>query len=228
MALRAALFDVDGTLIDSNESHARAWQRALRDFGIDVSLAAVRQQMGNGGERVVRALCTPGQAHALGKDLVQRHAEIFTRDYLDSVRPFPGVVELFERLRADGVRIALACSARKWERDRYIARLGIGHLLDAATTGRSAKHTKPQPDVFRAALARLGGVARDEAVVVGDSPYDAEAARRGGMQAIGVLTGGFPKQRLWEAGARMVFRDIEDLLESYEASPFAEARQLVA
>ena len=161
-------------------------------------------------------------------ELVQRHADIFARDYLDSVRPFPGVAELFERLRADGVRIALASSARKWERDRYIARLGVGHLLDAATTGRSAKHTKPQPDVFRAALARLGGVARDEAVVVGDSPYDAQAARRGGMQAIGVLTGGFPKQRLWEAGARMVFRDIEDLLESYEASPFAEARQLVA
>ena len=222
--IRAALFDVDGTLLDSNELHVRAWRRAFAEFDIRVPMQALREQMGNGGDRLVAALCPPEQAERIAKKLIQRHVDIFARDYLHRVRPFPGVRELFERLHADGVRVVLASSAQEWERDRHIEILGVGHLLDSATSGEAIAHTKPCPDVFRAALDGLGDVSPREAVAAGDSPYDAIAARRAGMQAIGVLTGSFDKECLWKAGARMVFRDFEDLLESYAASPFGMAR----
>ena len=213
--VRAALFDVDGTLLDSNELHVQAWQQALRDYGIEVPREALRQQMGNGGDQLVLAVCGPQRARKLSKKLIERHVEVFARDYIDQVRPFPGVRELFERLRADGVQVALASSAQKWERDRHIELLGIGHLLDGATTGEAIDHAKPCPDVFQTALRSLVNVAPREAVVVGDSPYDALAARSAGMQAIGVLSGGFSARILRAAGARPVLRDLQDLLRGY-------------
>lgn len=197
--VHAALFDVDGTLLDSNELHVKAWRRAFAAFDIHVSLQALRAQMGNSEDDLVAALLPPGAARGLGRKLVQRHVDIFARDYLPRVRPFPGVRALFERLHADGVRIVLASRAREWERDRQIGILGVRDLIDAATS--------------------LDKVSPREAVMVGDSPYDARAARRAGMQAIGVLTGGFEKQALWDAGARFVYRDIMDLCDAYQSSP---------
>jgi HAD superfamily hydrolase (TIGR01509 family) len=218
--IRAALFDVDGTLLDSNDLHIKAWQRAFEDLGIAVPLEALADQMGNGGERLVKALCTPEQSRKCAKALIERHVEIFNRDYLKRVRPFPTVRPLFERLREDGIRIALASSARTEERDKHVEMLGIGDLLDAATDGEMLDESKPCPDVFEAALARLGGIAPATAVVIGDSPYDMEAARRGGMQAIGVESGSFAPPRLLEAGASRVFRDVGDLLERYGETGF--------
>ena len=194
-AIRAALFDVDGTLLDSNELHVKAWRRAFADFDIPVSLRALREQMGNRGDRLAAALCPPGAADELARKLVQRHSDIFARDYLHRVRPFPGVRRLFNRLRADGVRVVLA-SSQEWERDRHIGILGVRGLVEED------------------ALA-----APRDTIAVGDSPYDALAARQAGMQAIGVLTGSFDKRTLWDAGARYVYRDIADLLERYESSP---------
>jgi HAD superfamily hydrolase (TIGR01509 family) len=218
--VRAAIFDVDGTLLDSNELHVQAWWRAFHDFGIEVALPALRDQMGNGGDRLVATLCSADQAAELSDSLIERHVEIFARDYLHKLRPFPGVRELFERLQGDGVRIALASSAQEWERDRHIEILGIADLLDTCTSGEAAEHTKPAPDIFRAALAGIPGAAAHEAVVLGDSPYDAIAARRAGMQALGLLSGGFSKRQLWDAGAKVVFRDVADLLGVYNATPF--------
>jgi beta-phosphoglucomutase-like phosphatase (HAD superfamily) len=88
--IRAALFDVDGTLLDSNEAHVEAWRRAFLDFGMEVSVTALREQMGNGGDRVLRALCSPQQVREFSKALIQRHVEIYNRDYLPMVRPFRG------------------------------------------------------------------------------------------------------------------------------------------
>jgi HAD superfamily hydrolase (TIGR01509 family) len=218
--VRAAIFDVDGTLLDSNELHVQAWRRAFQDFGIEVGLPALRDQMGNGGDRLVEALCSADQVAKLSNSLIERHVEIFARDYWEKVRPFPGVRELLERLQSDGVRIALASSAQEWERDRHVDLLGIADLLDACTTGEAADDTKPAPDIFQAALAGLDGIAPHEAVVVGDSPYDAMAAQKAGMQALGLLSGGFSKRRLWQAGARVVFRDVAEVLAVYGATPF--------
>jgi HAD superfamily hydrolase (TIGR01509 family) len=225
MVIRAALFDVDGTLLDSSAFHVEAWRRAFSDFGIEVAVHAIAQQMGNGGDRVVKALCTPEQAAKFSKRLIERHVEIFSRDYLPRVQPFPGVVELFQRLRHEGVRISLASSAQEWERDRHIEILGVAHLLDHATSGEAAETTKPSPDIFQAALCGLGDVAPEEAVAIGDSPYDAEAARRGGFWCFGVLSGGFSKQRLLQAGAHRVFSDIADLLEDSKRWSFSSLAQ---
>jgi HAD superfamily hydrolase (TIGR01509 family) len=213
--VRAALFDVDGTLLDSNDMHIEAWGRAFRDFGLEASTERLRGQMGNGGERLVEALCRPEDAARLSKALLQRHGEIFQRAFLPHVRPFPGVRALFERLHADGVRIVLASSVKRDERERHIDILGVRDLLDAAS-GELAEDSKPAPDVFQAGLARLGNVAPRDTIAVGDSIYDALAARRAGMRAIGVLTGSFSERRLREAGASLVFRDIADMLENYD------------
>jgi len=226
-AIRAALFDVDGTLLDSNALHIEAWRRAFAQFDIGVSRRALQAQMGNGGDRLVRALCAPQQAERIGPRLIQRHVEIFTRDYLDQVRPFPGVRSLFERLRSDGVQVALASSARQSERNRHIEILGVADLLDGATNGQAIEKAKPNPDVFQCALATLYGVRTEEAIVVGDSPWDALAAARAGMQTIGVLSGGFSKPRLWEAGARFVYLDVAELLASIDGSPFGRRERSV-
>jgi len=215
--VRAALFDVDATLLDSNDMHIEAWGRAFRDFDLDIPTDKLREQMGNGGDRVVKALCRPQDAARLSKALIERHVEIFTRAFLPHVRPFPGVRPLFERLHADGVRIVLASSARPAERDRHIEILGVGDLRDAASSGEDADHTKAAPDVFQAALARLKNVAPRAAIAVGGSIYDAVAARRAGLCPVGVLTGSFGERRLREAGASLVFRDIAHMLENYDA-----------
>lgn len=215
--MQAALFDVDGTLLDSNDMHVEAWGRACSDYGLKVPTDKLREQMGNGGDRLVKALCKPEDAARLAKPLMERHVEIFTRAFLPHVRPFPGVRALFERLHADGVRIALASSAQKWERDRHIEILGVGDLLDTATSGDDAEPSKPAPELFQAALARLGNVAPRDAIAVGDSIYDALAARRAGLRAVGVTTGSFNERRLREAGAWLVFRDVADLLGNYDS-----------
>ena len=198
--MRAALFDVDGTLLDTNEMHIEAWGRAFNDFGIKMPRERLREQMGNSGERLVKAVCKPDDAARLSKALVERHVEIYTRAFLPHVRPFPGVRELFERLRADGVRIALASSARRAERERQIEILGVRDLLDAVASSE---------------ILRDGGV-RD-AAAIGDSVFDAMAARKAGLRAIGVQTGSFNERRLREAGAEYVYRDIADMLERYDA-----------
>jgi HAD superfamily hydrolase (TIGR01509 family) len=215
--IKAAIFDVDGTLLDSNDLHVQAWQRSFADFGIVVPATKLHEQMGNGGDQVVKAFCSPDQVDELCKALIERHIEVFTRDFIDKVRPLPKVRELFEMLHVHGVRIALASSAQRWERDHYVKLLGVGHLLDSKTTADSAEHPKPSPDIFQAALAKLDGVAPREAVVVGDSPWDAIAARKAGMYALGVLSGGFEERKLREAGVAAVFRDVAHLLEHYEA-----------
>lgn len=214
--MKAALFDVDGTLLDSNDMHVEAWGRAFSYYGLKVPTEKLREQMGNGGDHLVKALCKPEDAARLAKPLIERHVEIFTRAFLPHVRPFPGVRALFERLHADGVRIVLASSAQKWERERHIEILGVRDLLDAATSGEAAEESKPAPDVFQAGLQRLGNVAARDAIAVGDSTYDALSARRAGMRAVGVTTGSFNERRLREAGAWLVFRDVADMLENYD------------
>src|SRR5215210_6793625 len=122
----------------------------------------------------------------IGEDLEKLRVEIFTRDYLPSAEPFPKVRELFERLKSDGVQIALATSSKEHELARHIEKLGVGHLVDATTNADDVERSKPSPDVFEAALARLDGVRPEEAIVIGDTPYDATAARRAGLRTIGV------------------------------------------
>ena len=213
--LQAVIFDIDGTLVDSNELHVAAWREVFLRFGRDVPPAALRAQMGKGGDQLMPVFWFKDELARFGEEMQAQRVELFMRKYLKLAKPFPGVRPLFERVKRAGLRIALASSAKKPELEHHIGQLGVGELVDASTCADDAEHSKPRPDILQAALARLPGVAAADALVVGDSPYDAQAARRAGMRCIGVLTGGFSERALLQAGAIAVYRDIADLDRGY-------------
>jgi phosphoglycolate phosphatase-like HAD superfamily hydrolase len=152
--------------------------------------------------------------------LERLRGKIFTRDYLPLVQPFPQVRALFERIKADGKRIALASSAKGEEIEAHKKKLQIESLVDAITSADDVERSKPKPDIFEAALAKLGDVRGDEVVVVGDTPYDAQAARKAEIATIGVLSGGFSVETLRAEGVIGIYRDAADLLALYASSPW--------
>ncbi len=217
--IKAIIFDIDGTLIDSVDLHAAAWQEALRHFGHDRPFEVVRAQIGKGGDLLMRALLPEEEVRRRGEEIEAYRLDLFRREYLPRVRPFPSVRELFERIEADGKRIALASSAKQEELGRYKQIAGIGDLLEAEASSDDAERSKPHPDIFEAALARLEGVEAAEAIAVGDTPYDAQAAGKIGLRTIGLLCGGWPERELREAGCIAIYRDPADLLLHYDRSP---------
>jgi HAD superfamily hydrolase (TIGR01509 family) len=219
--LKAVIFDIDGTLLDSVDLHAASWQEALRQFGHEVPYEKVRSQIGKGADLLMPALLPEEEVRRRGKEIEEYRKDLFKREYLPRVKPFPGVRELFERIEADGLRIALASSAKKEELERYKQIAGIEDLLEAETSSDDAEKSKPHPDIFEAALARLAGIAADEAIAIGDTPYDAQAAGKVGLRTIGMLCGGWPEDKLREAGCFIVYRDPADLLRDYDQSPLA-------
>jgi HAD superfamily hydrolase (TIGR01509 family) len=220
--IKAVIFDVDGTLVDSNDLHVEAWREAFRCYGKEVAFEDVHGQMGKGGDQLMPVFCTEDELARFGEELERRRVELFTSDYLPRVRPFPRVRELFERLKADGLQLALASSAKEEELERHKKSLGVEDLLEAATSADDAERSKPHPDIFQAALAGLKGVRPEEAVVVGDTPYDVQAAAKAGVRTVGLLSGGFTEEALRRAGAVAVYRDVSDLLDNYEESPLAK------
>ena len=222
--LRAAIFDIDGTLVDSNELHVTAWREVFLRFGKDVPSAALRAQMGKGGDQLMPVFWSREELARVGEEMQAQRVELFMQKYLPLAKPFAGVRALFERVKGAGLRIALASSAKQPELEHHVQQLDIGDLVDASTSADDAERSKPQPDILQAALARLPGVAGANAVLIGDSPYDAQAAGRAGMRCIGVLTGGFSGRELRQAGAIEVYNDIADLLRNYEDSPLAKER----
>ena len=219
--VKAVIFDIDGTLIDSVDLHAAAWREALRHFGHDLPQERIREQIGKGGDLLMAALLPEDEVRRRGKEIEEYRLELFKREYLPQVKPFPMVRELFERIEAGGLRIALASSAKKEELERYKEIAGIADLLEAETSSDDAERSKPHPDIFEAALARLEGVEAAEAVAVGDTPYDAQAAGKVGLRTIGLLCGGWPERDLREAGCVAIYRDPADLLRHYDRSPLA-------
>jgi HAD superfamily hydrolase (TIGR01509 family) len=222
--IRAVIFDVDGTLVDSNDLHVEAWREAFRRYGKELAFDEVHGQMGKGGDQLMPVFCSKEELDEFGDELERHRVELFADHYLTRVRPFPRVRELFERLKADGLQIALASSAKEGELEQHKKSLRVEDLLEAATSADDAERSKPHPDIFQAALAGLDGVRPEEAVVVGDTPYDVEAAAKAGVRTIGLLSGGFPEGELRRAGAVAVYRDVSDLLEHYEESPLAAGR----
>lgn len=218
---KAVIFDVDGTLIDSVDLHARAWQDAFRDFGHEVAFDRVRGQIGKGGDQLMPVFLDPAELERIGEDLEQHRGRILKERYLSEVTAFPEVRELFERLRADGTRVVLASSAKGDELEKYKRLARIEDLIDGETSSDDAEKSKPHPDIFEAALRRLGDVRPEDAVVVGDTPYDAEAAGKAGLRTVGLLCGGFPERDLRTAGCVAIYGSPADLLARYEDSPLA-------
>jgi HAD superfamily hydrolase (TIGR01509 family) len=216
--IEAVIFDVDGTLIDSVDLHAAAWQEALAKYGIEVPFDAIRRQIGKGGDQLLPVFLTKQQLNEFGERLEKDRGAIFKKKYLPQARAFPGVRALFERIRADGKRIALASSAKADELKHYKRLADIEDLVDVATSNDDADRSKPFPDIFQAALERLG-LRPSQAIAVGDTPWDALAATEAGLKIIGFLCGGFPEAELREAGCIAIYEGPQDLLNRYEQSP---------
>jgi HAD superfamily hydrolase (TIGR01509 family) len=214
---KAVIFDVDGTLIDSVDQHALAWRDAFAEFGHSIELSAIRGQIGKGGDQLMPVFLSRTDLADQGAALEKRRGEIFKARYLPTVSAFPAVRALFLRLRDDGTVVALASSAKADELAVYKKMAAVGDLVVADASSGNAERSKPFPDIFQAALDRLDGVAAADAVVIGDTPYDVEAARGAGLRCIGVLSGGFAEADLRRAGCIAIYRDPADLLERYEA-----------
>ncbi|RAI44379.1 HAD family hydrolase [Rhodoplanes roseus] len=219
--VRAIIFDIDGTLIDSVDAHAESWVRALAQFGVEADFHDVRRRIGMGADRLMPAFAPDDLLQRHGKDIESYRSDLFKREYLPTIRPFPRVRDLFERIRANGQTIVLGSSCAADEIEDYKRIAGVADLVDAQTTKDDASRSKPSPDIFRAALDQIAPIPTGDVVVVGDSVYDAQAARHAGVAVIGVLCGGSTEQALREAGCVAVYRDPADLLVGYEDSPLA-------
>jgi len=219
--IQTVIFDVDGTLIDSVDLHAHAWQDVLREFGKEIPFEDVRFQIGKGGDQLMPVFLSKEEIDDRGEEITERRAAIFKEKYLARVTAFPKARELFERILADGKRIALASSAKGDELETYKKIAGIADLIETQTSSDDAAKSKPFPDIFAAALEKLGNPPVEEALVVGDTPYDVEAAGKIRLATIGLLCGGFPEETLH--GAVAIFRDPADLLLRYEDSPLFTA-----
>lgn len=215
------IFDVDGTLVDSVDEHAEAWRRAFLEFGRDMPFAHVRSQIGKGADQLLPVFFTEEELRSFGPELEAYRSRLYMEEFLPKVRAFPKVRELFERLRADGIRYALASSARGEELKHYLALCHIEDLVEEATTKDDVDKSKPHPDIFEAALVQLGRPDPRVTVVVGDTPYDVLAANKLGLSSVCVLCGGFPPEDLRTAGCRALAKDPADLLARYEANPRA-------
>jgi HAD superfamily hydrolase (TIGR01549 family) len=219
---RAIIFDVDGTLLDSVDLHAKAWQEAFAQYGKNVSFPEVRRQIGKGADQLMPVFLSEKEIARFGKELTDYRSQYFQEYFLDIVRPFPQVRQLFQRIAASGQRIAIASSATEDELEEYKRIAHVGDLLDSDTSSKDVERSKPHPDIFEAALEKLGMESR-EVLVVGDTPYDAEASLKAGLRIVGVLCGGFPEATLRKAGCCAIYRDPAHLLAEYDRSPLGYA-----
>jgi HAD superfamily hydrolase (TIGR01549 family) len=213
---RAALLDVDGTLIDANYHHAIAWYRAFRAHGVRLPVWQIHRHIGMGGDQLVPAL-VPGiddDLHdAIEETRSQQYAEL-----IDEVQAFAQAHELIEDLNRLGATVVLASSSPQNELDQYLELLDARNLLDAWTTKDDVEATKPEPDLVQAALEKA---ATAEAVMVGDTGWDIDAARRAGLETVCVITGGWSKQELLDAGAAAVYESIEELRQNLGEPPLS-------
>lgn len=219
--VRAVIFDVDGTLVDSVDLHAQAWHEAFSHFGYDIPVERIRSQIGKGGDKLMPVFLPKKDSEEKGREIEKFRGELFQREYMPRVRSFPKVRELFLKIKSEGQKIALASSSRKDQLTTLKRIAQIEDLVDCETSADDIDSSKPDPDVFQAALQCLKPIKPGEAVAVGDTPYDAEAARKAGIRCVGLLCGGFPEKDLRAAGCIAIYRDPAELLVNYDKSLLA-------
>lgn len=219
---RALLIDIDGTLIDSNEAHARAWADTLRAHGwTEITWQRVLPLVGMGGDKLLPELTGVSAESAQGKKLSKERSKHFLASYAPNLRAFPKVRELMEALRARGIKRVIATSAGEDELSVLLAAAGIADLLtDETTKDDAGGKSKPDPNVIVAALEKAGA-RPDEAIMLGDTPYDVEAATKAGVRSIAVRCGGWGDEKL--RGAVAVYADPAELLERIEESPLGRS-----
>ncbi|MDO6416309.1 HAD family hydrolase [Sphingomonas sp. BIUV-7] len=222
MAIRAILFDIDGTLVDSNDMHVLAWEQAFADIDVRFDRQVVHDQIGKGTDMLVPSLL-PDADQAEQERLGKIQGDVFKSRFLHQVRPFAGAHDLLVHVANAGQKVVLASSASQAELDHYLDLLDVRDLVSATTSADDVEQTKPAPDIFAVALEKVSPLKADEALVVGDTPYDIEAAAKCGIAAVGLRSGGFSDQSLFEAGAIELYDDVASLLRGYNRSTLAAA-----
>jgi HAD superfamily hydrolase (TIGR01509 family) len=213
--IAAVILDVDGTLVDSNDAHAHAWVEALAEAGHAVPFERVRPLIGKGGDKLLPEVAGLSDEHGPGAQVAKRRSQIFQERYLSQLKPFPRVRELLQRMKQDGLALAIASSAKEDELGPLLEKAGVQDLVPVRTSSDDAENSKPDPDIVAAALARLG-CPPAAAVMVGDTPYDIEAAARAGLRTIAFRCGGWQDDRLGLAAE--VYDGPAQLLERWDAS----------
>lgn len=214
-----AIFDIDGTLVDTNYQHALAWYRALRRFDITTPIWRIHRAIGMGGDQIVTHLAGPEVERRIGDALRAASGEEFTR-FIDEVAPVAGAHDLLVDVRRRGFRTVLASSGQQDDIEHMLDLLEARELVDAWTTSADVDATKPAPDLLEVAMAKVGGTA---AAMVGDATWDCIAAGRLDIPVLAVRTGGFSADELAEAGAAMVFSSLVELRDRLDRTPLARA-----
>jgi HAD superfamily hydrolase (TIGR01509 family) len=218
--LRGALLDIDGTVLDSNDAHAASWADVFTELGYSIRFDHVRPLVGMGGDKLLPILTGLDHESPQGKLLTTRKKEVFEQNYLPSLQPTRGARELLERMLAEGLTLVVATSAGNDEMRALLDRAGISDLIDDATSSGDVESSKPDPDVIGAALQK-GRLRADEAVMIGDTPYDIAAAVKAGLPTVALRCGGW-----WDdlalGGAVAIYDDPADLLVHYGNSPLWE------
>jgi HAD superfamily hydrolase (TIGR01509 family) len=216
--LRGVIFDIDGTLVDSNSAHAQSWVDTLAEAGYNVPFDVIWPMVGMGGDKLLPSATGIVTDSELGQSLSKRRWEIFVAKYLPHLRPTDGARALVERIRDDGLRTVVATSAKGSELDTLLDAAGVRDLMEATTTSSDAAESKPDPDIVQAAIKK-SGFKPDELIMLGDTPYDVEAAIGAHVNLVGLLCGGWTKEEL--SGAIAIYDDPADLLRWYDDSPFS-------
>ncbi|WP_174291865.1 HAD family hydrolase [Sphingomonas bacterium] len=217
MQIKAILFDIDGTLIDSNDMHVLAWEEAFAGIGEKFDRQIIHDQIGKGTDMLVPTLL-PDLDETAQEKLGDAHGTVFKAKFLDEAKPFARAHDLLSHVHGRGQQVVLASSASAAEIDHYLDLLEARELVAASTSGDDVKKTKPAPDIFATALDKLSGIGADEVIVVGDTPYDMQAANKCGIAAVALRSGGFSDDTLWNAGAIEIYDDAAALLAGYANS----------
>jgi HAD superfamily hydrolase (TIGR01509 family) len=218
MQIKAILFDIDGTLVDSNDMHVLAWEEAFAGIGATFDRQVVHDQIGKGTDMLVPTLL-PDLDEAAQEKLGDAHGRIFKAKFLGEAKPFKQAHDLLAHAHGLGQLVVLASSASGAELEHYLDLLEARALVAATTSSDDVERTKPAPDIFATALAKLSGIDAKQALVVGDTPYDIEAAGKCGIAAVALRSGKFPDEVLRAAGAVAIYDDAAALLAGYADSP---------
>ena len=220
--LKGVIFDIDGTLVDSNDAHAESWVETFAEADYDVPFEVVRPLIGMGADKLLPK--TVGLRHdsEAGKKLIKRRSEIFREKYLPHLRALPGSRALVQRVRSDGLKAIVATSAKDEELQGLLKAAEVADLMEEKATASDAKRSKPDPDIVKAAIAE-SGIPSDNLVMIGDTPYDIEAAARATVRAVAFRSGGWSDEKL--EGAVEIYDGPADLLARYDSSLLGRARR---
>jgi HAD superfamily hydrolase (TIGR01509 family) len=213
--LKGIIFDIDGTLVDSNDAHAQSWVDTFAEAGYDVPFDAVRPLIGMGADKLLPKTIGIGHDSAEGKKLIKRRSEIFRGRYLSRLRPLEGSRELVLRVRSDGLKAIVATSAKDKELTSLLKAAQVEDLMQERATASDAKRSKPDPDIVQAAIEE-SDIEPEHLIMIGDTPYDIEAATKAGVRTIGFRSGGWTDEGL--RGALEIYDGPADLLAHYDSS----------